>query len=62
MTRLRLGSALAGIVGWVLVAALALFAVDQWDPLWGFFPVAAAVIGMWAMGEWAQRETPHAAD
>jgi hypothetical protein len=62
MTRRRLGSALAGIIGWTFVAALALFAVDQWDPLWGFFPVAAAVIGMWAMGEWARMEISHATE
>lgn len=62
MTRRRLGSALAGIIGWTFVAALALFAVDQCDPLWGFFPVAAAVIGMWAMGEWARMEISHATE
>ncbi len=58
MNRTRLGAALGGVAAWVLVAALALFAVDQWDPFWGFFPVAAAVLGAWAIGEWmSSRET-----
>jgi len=63
MNRTHLSTTLVGIAAWVLVAALALFAVDQWDPFWGFFPVAAAVIGAWAVGEWVtMREVRNAAE
>lgn len=63
MIRTRLSTALGGIVAWLLVAVLAMVAVDQWDPLWGFFPVAAAVIAAWAIGEWATSpETDHAVE
>lgn len=61
MNRTRMTEALVGVVAWVLVAALALFAVDQWDPFWGFFPVAAAVIGAWAVGEWMSSREVHRA-
>lgn len=47
--------AIAGLVAWLAVAVLALVAVEMWDPFWGFFPVAAAVIAAWAIGEWATR-------
>lgn len=59
MPRSELGKAVAGIGAWVLVALLALLAVDRWDPLWGFFPVAAAVVVAWAIGEWVTRRGLH---
>jgi hypothetical protein len=43
--------AVAGIVAWLLVAALALVATEYWDPLWGAFPVLVAVVAMWLVGE-----------
>lgn len=43
--------AVAGIVAWLLVAALALVATEYWDPLWGALPVLVAVVGMWLVGE-----------
>lgn len=52
MPRSEVGKAVLGVTAWLLVAALALVAVDRWDPLWGFFPVAAAVVAAWAVGEW----------
>jgi hypothetical protein len=42
---------LAGIVAWLAVALVAVVAVENWDPLWGFFPVAAAVVAAWLIGE-----------
>jgi hypothetical protein len=43
---------LLGVLAWGAVAAFALVAVANWDPLWGFFPVLAAVVVVWAVGEW----------
>lgn len=43
--------AVAGIVAWLLVAALALVATEYWDPLWGALPVLVAVVAMWLVGE-----------
>lgn len=43
--------AVAGIVAWLLVAALALVATEYWDPLWGAFPILVAVVAMWLVGE-----------
>lgn len=40
-----------GIAAWLGVAVFAVIATANWDPLWGFFPVLAAVIGAWAVGE-----------
>lgn len=42
---------LGGIVAWLAVAVVAVIAVENWDPLWGFFPVAAAVAAAWLVGE-----------
>ena len=41
---------LVGIAAWVAVAVGAVFAV-QWDELWGFFVVLAAVLAAWEIGE-----------
>jgi uncharacterized integral membrane protein len=46
---------LVGVLAWLLVAVFALFAVANWDPFWGFFPVLAAVLVAWAVGEWVTR-------
>lgn len=42
---------LAGVVAWLAVAVVAVVAVENWDPVWGFFPVAAAVVAAWVVGE-----------
>ncbi len=52
------GKALAGVIAWVLVGALALVATEYWDPLWGAFPVLAAVVLMWLVGERVLRDEP----
>jgi hypothetical protein len=45
--------ALGGVAAWVVVALVSVVAVRQeWDQIWGFFPVAAAVIVAWAVGEY----------
>ncbi len=43
--------ALGGIAAWIAVAVVAVVAVENWDPIWGFFPVAAAVVVAWFVGE-----------
>lgn len=48
----ELGKALLGVATWLGVAVFAVIAVANWDPLWGFFPVLAAVVGAWAVGEY----------
>lgn len=45
------GKVAAGVIAWLLVGALALVATEYWDPLWGAFPVLAAVVLMWLVGE-----------
>jgi hypothetical protein len=43
---------LGGAAAWIGVAALAI-GMASWDePVWGFFPIAAAVVGAWAIGEY----------
>jgi hypothetical protein len=51
MLKSDLGKALAGVVAWLLVGALALVAVEFWDAFWGALPVLAAVVVMWLIGE-----------
>lgn len=41
-----------GLAAWLAVAVFAVIAVANWDPLWGFFPVLAAVLAAWAIGEY----------
>lgn len=45
------GKAAAGIVAWLLVAALALIATEYWDSFWGALPVLGAVVIVWLIGE-----------
>ncbi|MDA0364850.1 MAG: hypothetical protein O3B31_07135 [Chloroflexi bacterium] len=40
-----------GVAVWLAVAVFSVIAVANWDPLWGFFPVLAAVLAAWAIGE-----------
>lgn len=40
----------AGIGAWVATGLLAVLAVANWDPFWGFWPVLAAGIVSWAIG------------
>lgn len=46
-----LGKAILGMAVWAAVAVFAVIAVANWDPLWGFFPVLAAVLIAWGIGE-----------
>lgn len=46
---------LIGVLAWIGVAAAAI-ALQEWDQLWGFFPLLALVIAAWAIGEWVTRE------
>jgi hypothetical protein len=50
-----LGKALLGVLVWLAVAAFAVVAAANWDPLWGFFPVLGAVFLAWAIGEYVVR-------
>lgn len=52
METAELGKALLGVAAWIGVAVFAVIAVANWDPLWGFFPVLAAVVAAWAVGEY----------
>ena len=46
------GLFLAGVVAWTGVVVLAI-GMAIWDePVWGFFPIAAAVLVAWAVGEY----------
>lgn len=47
----RLTELVLGVAVWLAVAIFAVIAVANWDPLWGFFPVLAAVLAAWAIGE-----------
>lgn len=51
MLRSNAGRALAGIIVWVLIGALALVATEYWDPFWGALPVLAAIVVAWLVGE-----------
>jgi hypothetical protein len=49
---MHVGLLLAGIAAWVGVGALAV-GMAIWDePVWGFFPILAAVLVAWAVGEY----------
>ena len=42
---------LLGVAAWAGVISLSIL-MAEWDkPVWGFFPIAAAVVGAWAVGE-----------
>lgn len=48
---MNLGLFLLGVLAWAGVIALSI-GMAIWDePVWGFFPIAAAVLVAWAIGE-----------
>ncbi len=51
----EIGRTILGVLSWVGVAVFSVIAVANWDPLWGFFPVLAAVVAAWAAGEYMAR-------
>lgn len=49
---MTLGLFLLGALAWLGVVALSI-GMAAWDePVWGFFPIAAAVVVAWAVGEY----------
>ena len=49
---MNLGLFLLGLLAWAGVIALSI-AMAAWDePVLGFFPIAAAVVAAWAIGEY----------
>jgi len=49
---MNLGLLLLGVGAWVAVGALSI-GMAIWDePVWGFFPILAAVVAAWAIGEY----------
>lgn len=49
---MNLGLFLLGILAWLGVIGLSI-GMAIWDePVWGFFPIAAAVLVAWAIGEY----------
>lgn len=51
----EIGRTILGVMAWAGVAVFSVIAVANWDPLWGFFPVLAAVVLAWAAGEYITR-------
>lgn len=51
MLRSEAGRAIVGAVVWVLIGVLALVATEYWDAFWGAFPVLAAIVVAWFLGE-----------
>lgn len=48
---MTLGLFALGVLAWAGVVALSI-GMAIWDePVWGFFPIAAAVVVAWAIGE-----------
>jgi hypothetical protein len=43
---------LLGVAAWAGVAGLAILMAHWGEPVWGFFPIAAAVVAAWAIGEY----------
>ena len=53
---------LLGVLAWAGVAALAL-GMAEWDePVWGFFPIAFAVVVAWMIGEFITEKVWKAGD
>lgn len=49
---MTIGLFLLGVLAWGGVVALSI-GMAIWDePVWGFFPIAAAVVVAWAIGEY----------
>ena len=46
------GLFLAGVIAWVGVIVLSIMMAVWGEPVWGFFPIAAAVVVAWAIGEY----------
>jgi len=46
------GLLVAGVLAWAGVIVLALLMAEWGEPVWGFFPVAIAVVVAWAIGEY----------
>ena len=45
----------AGVLAWLGVAIIAVLVVNAWSDgnlVWPFFPIAAAVVVAWLIGEW----------
>ncbi|HEX5139984.1 MAG TPA: hypothetical protein VFX19_03505 [Dehalococcoidia bacterium] len=43
---------LLGVLVWAGVIALSIAMASWGEPVWGFFPIAAAVVVAWAIGEY----------
>jgi hypothetical protein len=43
---------LAGVLAWAGVIAISVLMAEWDEPVWGFFPIAAAVVTAWAIGEY----------
>ena len=43
---------LGGALAWIGVAVLSVGMAAWEEPVWGFFPIAAAVVVAWAIGEY----------
>ena len=46
------GLFLTGVLAWVGVIVLAVLMAEWGEPVWGFFPIALAVVIAWAIGEY----------
>jgi len=49
---MSLGLFLLGVLAWAGVIALSIGMAIWEEPVWGFFPIAAAVVLAWAIGEY----------
>ena len=49
---MKLRLLLLGVVAWGGVVALSIGMAAWEEPVWGFFPIAAAVVVAWAVGEY----------
>ena len=46
------GLFLAGVIAWLGVIVLSIMMAVWGEPVWGFFPIFAAVVVAWTIGEY----------
>jgi hypothetical protein len=53
---MKLGLVLLGVIAWAGVAVVAVLMAAWEQPVWGFFPILAAVLAAWVVGEIVSRK------
>jgi hypothetical protein len=52
---MKSGLVLLGVLTWMGVASLSVLMAEWGQPVWGYFPIVAAVLTAWAVGQYVSK-------